>query len=153
MAKKEESSKNDFMRFMQLWWVPIVVGVISLGPVIIRMIVKQEPSPTTETAPLQTFQYLAKVQAQETGKAIPNATFIIEVIGQALLDEVTDSNGVARISIEDSHLGQPGKLTVEAAGYEQYIQNIDLTKDELPDLIQLVSVSEPTQARRQTEEQ
>jgi hypothetical protein len=97
------------------------------------------------------FSYLVSVQAKETGENIRQAKIIIQVPGKPPLDEVTDSTGLARISIEASHVGQPGKLIVEATGYEQYVQNIDLTEGNLPDVIQLESVSSPTSTPAPTE--
>jgi hypothetical protein len=124
----------------RVWWVPIIVALIGLGAVIMSQAMKQEeptrPEPTRP--PLsQTFQYSVKVQAKETGEDIPNVRVIIEVIGQAPLDEVTDSNGFARVFIDANRAGQPGRLIVQATGYKKYTQNIDLLEDMLPEIIQL----------------
>jgi hypothetical protein len=138
MAKKADKPKTSKMWLSQVWWVPIVVALIGLGGVIIPLIMKQDdvPAPTTPT-PLQTFQYSIHVQAKETGEHIPNAKFIIEVAGQAPLDEITDINGFARVFIDADRAGQPARLIVQATGYKKYTQSIDLLKDTLPDVIQL----------------
>lgn len=49
----------------------------------------------------------------------------------------TDSDGIARIFIDPSRVGKPGKVTVEAAGHKTYVQNVDLTESELPQIIEL----------------
>jgi hypothetical protein len=87
------------------------------------------------------FSYSVRVQDKDSAQTVPNAKVIIEIAGIASLDDVTDVNGLARIFIDASHSGKPGRLTVEANGYKKYTQNIDLTKDGLPDVIQLESES------------
>lgn len=83
------------------------------------------------------FEYQVRVQNREASQNIPNAKVTIEVAGQAPLDEITDANGFARISINASYAGKPGRLLVEASGYEAYRQEIDLTEGILPDTIPL----------------
>jgi hypothetical protein len=61
----------------------------------------------------------------------------LEVAGKAPLDEIADSNGFARFTIDTSYANKPGRLIVQATGYKTYAQNIDLVKDALPDIIQL----------------
>jgi hypothetical protein len=78
-----------------------------------------------------------RVQAGDTGYTIQEALVTIEVEGQAPLDGITDSNGVARIFISSPHAGQPGFLIIEAKEYKRYTQNIDLIVDTLPDVILL----------------
>jgi hypothetical protein len=114
-----------------VWWVPIVVAVIGLIGVIITS--KGIILPTPDTS----FGYQVRVQAKDTGEYIPNAKVTIEVSGQAPLDGITDSNGLARIFISSSRAGKPGRLIVETAGYKRYMQNIDLTMGTLPDVVQL----------------
>ena len=91
------------------------------------------PTPTTPTR----FTYPVRVQEQGTGQNIPNAKVIIEVVGQAPLDEITDTDGFARIFIDASYVGKPGRLLVEANGYKPCRQEIDLREGILPDTIQL----------------
>lgn len=83
------------------------------------------------------FQYPVKVQTIETGEAISNARVIIEVLGKAPLDVLTDSDGFARVFIDLNRSGEPGRLTVQATGYREYSQNIDLDRIHLPHNVQL----------------
>jgi hypothetical protein len=93
-----------------------------------------------ETRMDTTFDYQVRVQAKDTGEYIQGAVVTIEVEGQAPLDGITDSNGLARIIVSSSCVGKPGRLIVEAAGYKRYMQNIDLTIGTLPDVVQLEPV-------------
>ena len=118
----------------QLWWVPIIVALIALAGVIFTTIVdKGDKTPT----PTQNFTYQIRVQAKDTGEYLLDAKVIIEVVGKAPLDSITDANGLARILVSSSHVNQPGMLIVEAKGYKRYMQNIDLIKDSLPHTVQL----------------
>jgi len=63
------------------------------------------------------------------------------VAGKAPLEEIADSNGFARVSIDADRAGQPGKLIVQATGYKPYVQNIDLNPENLPDVVQLEIIS------------
>jgi hypothetical protein len=114
-----------------VWWIPIVVALIGLLGVLITSKGRILPTPDTS------FGYQVRVQAKDTGRYIPDAKVTIEVSGQAPLDDITDSNGLARISISSSRAGKPGRLIVEAAGYKRYMQNIDLTMGTLPDVVLL----------------
>ena len=109
----------------RVWWVPIVVAVIGLIGVIITSKGRILPTPDIS------FGYQVRVQSKDIGEYIPNAKVTIEVSGQAPLDDITDSNGLARISISSSRAGKPGRLIVEAAGYKRYVQNILGMKKEL----------------------
>ncbi len=115
----------------RVWWVPIIVALIGLIGFIITS--KGTTLPPTDTS----FDYQVRVQAKDTNGYIPNAKVTIEVSGQAPLDGVADSNGLARIFISSSRAGKPGMLIVEATGYKRHTQNIDLTVGTLPDVIQL----------------
>ena len=77
------------------------------------------------------------MRAEDTGECIQDAIVTIEVEGQAPLDGVADSNGVARIFISSARAGQPGFLIVEAKGYKRYTQHIDLIMGSLPDVVLL----------------
>ena len=92
-----------------------------------------EPS---ESASASSFSYPVRVQTIK-GKEIPNADVTIDVAQKAPLNDVTDSTGYARIFIDSSYIGKPGKLIVNADGYERDVQNIDLVDGTLPDIIQL----------------
>lgn len=109
------------------------------------------PRQTVVVTEPRNFSYLVSVQTKETGENIGQAKIIIQVSDKPPLDEVTDSTGLARILIEASLVGQPGKLIVEATGYERYVQNIDLLEGNLPDVIQLEPVSSPTPTPAPTE--
>ncbi len=98
------------------------------------------PTPTPTSVQKTSFSYQTRVQAKDSNENIPNAQVTIEVPGRAPLDGITDSNGLARIQIAASHSGQPGRLIVEANGYHRYVQEIDLTRDALPDLVRLEPV-------------
>ncbi len=99
------------------------------------------PAPTIISAPTPTsasnFDYSVRVQKNDASSSIPNAKVTIEVIGQAPLDEITDSNGIARFFIDTNRAGQPARLIIRAAGYRSYNQNIDLRQATLPDVIPL----------------
>lgn len=45
---------------------------------------------------------------------VENAHVLIEIEGQAPLDEYADANGYARIVVPSTHAERPGKLTVNA---------------------------------------
>jgi hypothetical protein len=98
-------------------------------------------TPTSETiaevTASKTFSYQVHVQSKETGENIPKAEITIEVAGIAPLDVLTDSRGGARVFIDARYAGKPGRLTIEAKGYQGYNQNIDLNPESLPDVIQL----------------
>ena len=85
----------------------------------------------------QSFQYPMEVQDRKTGEAIFNAKVTIEVLGNAPINVFTDSNGFTRIFIEEIRAGEPGRITVQADGYETYVQNIDLNSKVLMHVIQL----------------
>ena len=111
-----------------------MVAVIGLIGVIIPLVYNNNK--TSEPEP-QTFDYSVRVQEKDNDVNIPNARITLEVAGKAPLDEITDSNGFARIRIESSYASKPGRIIVEATDYKKYTQNIDLSEDALPDIIQL----------------
>jgi len=119
----------------QVWWVPIIVAIIGLIGIIIPLLTNGDNQSSPPAS--QTFDYPVRVQEKDSEGTIPNARVILEVASKAPLDEITDSNGFARIRIESSYVGKPGKIIVEATGYKKYTQNIDLNKDTLPDIIRL----------------
>lgn len=108
-------------------WVMLNSSIFSLNPL-----------PTT-TATQDRFKYQVSVQTL-TGEPIKGANVMIEIgNGKAPLNDVSDSNGLVRISIEKLYDGEPGRLTVKADGYKIHTQNIDLTENDLPKIIQLNS--------------
>lgn len=96
-------------------------------------------SPTIDSL-ANSFSYPVRVQTV-TGTDIPNADVTIDVAQRAPLNDFTDSTGYARIFVESSYIGKPGKLIVNADGYERFVQNIDLVDGTLPDIIQLKPLS------------
>jgi hypothetical protein len=82
-------------------------------------------------------QYPIKVQDGKTGDVIFNAKVTIDLLGYAPINVFTDSDGFARIFIEETQAGNPGRLTVKAEGYRIYVQNIDLNTKVLTHVIQL----------------
>jgi hypothetical protein len=95
-----------------------------------------QPSAPTPLAS-SSFSYQIRVQDKRTGEIIERAKVTINVSNQAPLDTLTDSNGVARVFIDNTHAGQPGELRIEAANFKTYIQNIDIVAGALPDNVQL----------------
>ena len=83
------------------------------------------------------FSYQVRVQREGTGEIIKDAKVIIEVTGNAPLIGYTDSNGYARIFVGAKYSGQPGRLRVEAMGYEPYWEQLDITAGSLPAMILL----------------
>ena len=82
-------------------------------------------------------QYPIKVQDRKTGEAIFNAKVTIDLFGYAPINVFTDSDGFARIYIEESQAGNPGRLTVKAEGYKIYVQNMDFNTKILSHVVQL----------------
>jgi len=72
------------------------------------------------TSQLENFFYLVRVQEENVNKSVENAKVTIEVSGEPPLDEISDSNGIARIFVSESYSQRPGRLLVEAPGYEPY---------------------------------
>jgi hypothetical protein len=118
--------------------VAITCGVFAL----LQRQLSVTPMPRPTNTPLPqvgpNFDYFVRVQEQGIGKPIPDAKVTIDLGGgTASKDEYTDSNGLARMFIDFSYAGKAGRLIIEATGYELYIQNIDLSKDALPDIVRL----------------
>lgn len=91
-------------------------------------------------ATIESFDYQVRVERIENenrNEPIRNAEVIIEIGGFAPKNDTTDVNGLARIFIDASRAGKPGRLIINADGYEQYIENIDLTLNSLPDVVLL----------------
>jgi len=144
VALPENKSKSEKDNKNSLWvliGVPIIVALIGLAGVIITVWATSSgdtpsPIPTTPAA-TDTFTYNVRVQDRSTTDGIANAVVTIEVGGRAPLDGITDSTGLARIFVSASHAGQPGRLIVEADGYERYRQEIDIVEGALPDIVPL----------------
>lgn len=119
----------------------IIVAVIAGIFAVLQQQASSSPTlPPTTVATSQgntNFDYSVRVQSNDTGLPVPNAKVTIEVIGQAPLDEITDSNGIARFFIDTSRSGQPARLLIRATGLKLYNQNIDLRQGTLPDVVPL----------------
>jgi hypothetical protein len=85
----------------------------------------------------QLFQYSITVQDRRTGDAIFNARVTMDLLGYAPVNLFTDSNGFARIFIEETQTGRPGSLTVQKGEYKKYVQNIDLNTNIPSHVVQL----------------
>lgn len=126
-----EKEQPPFWRQPTVWWASIVVTLITLAGMFIPSLLNGSPPPSTS------FDYQVRVQAKDSGEDIAGAQVTIEVGGQSPLNVITDSEGVARISVQDNYAGKPGVVLVEATGYKSYRLNIDLVKDALPQVVQL----------------
>lgn len=117
--------------FSSLFWPLGVIGKCGKH----RDSVELTPTPTpTETT---MFTYQVKVQESNTGEFIQGARVTISVGGLALLDNVTDSDGLAMISVPNAYAGKLALLTVEATEYKTHTQNINLDVGALPKAVQL----------------
>jgi hypothetical protein len=114
----------------------IVLFVASMIVLLVAACNGSPGNPTPVSNLDNSFSYPVRVQTS-TGIDIPNANVTIDVAQKAPLNDVTDSTGYARIFIDSSYIGKPGKLIVDVDGYERFIQNIDLIDGTLPDVIQL----------------
>ena len=111
-------------------WVPIIVALIGLAGAVIPIVITRCDGDVDP-------EYLVRVQAKDTGSYVGRARVTIEVAGEAPVDDITDTQGLARIHIPSSHAGQAGRLIVEAPGYERYEQHVKLAPNALPDVVQL----------------
>lgn len=126
-------SKLKRNKTMSTKTVSIIVALIGALAVIISALITTFGGSKSEDS----FEYQIHVQVEGTGADIQGAEIIIMVGGQAPKNEITDNKGTARFFIDGEYIGQPGRLTVEASGYERYTQNIDLDAQKLPDTVQL----------------
>jgi len=141
VAIQRKWSITEILRWLgtsKPWQATILIVTVDLLVVVLWPQVIEVISSVEEPLPPPTqFSYQVWVQAGDTGEYIQDAVVTIEVEGQAPLDGIADSNGVARIFISSDHAGQPGFLLVEAKGYKRYTQHIDVTMDALPDVVLL----------------
>ena len=151
-ASSDPSSHNPRStgRSLRTWFksLPAAQQVALLAPVIVALIglvgALIGPLPTwlrKSTIPTPSdsgFYYGVHVRAKDQDTEISRAHVTIETVGGlAPIDGFTDSTGYTRLRIPASHIGQPGRLIVEKSGYNRWEQNIDLTPDSLPDVIEL----------------
>jgi len=104
-------------------------------------------SPTAvPTTVVQSYIFSAYVESSTTDNDIPNAHVIIHVANKAPLEGFTDVNGYVRIPFAISYAGKAARLFIEVQGYEKHRQEINLSKEMLPDIIRLdplLSAGEP----------
>jgi len=113
----------------------VVIVMLVLLAAFIPVVWRGESTPAPEEG---TFYYAVQVQARDTGEEIPYAAITIDGGGgKAPVSSITDANGFAMIRVDASYLGQPARLIVEATRYEKYTQYINLTRDDLSQVVQL----------------
>lgn len=127
--QQQEKSEGVWWR-PQTWWTPIIVAIIGLAGTLFLFV-------NNNLSRSSNFEYIIRIQAKNTGNDITNAKVTIDLPGKVPQESLTDSNGVARIFISSDLAGLAGRLTVQAPGYKRYIQNIELIKGKLPDIIQI----------------
>ncbi|GAA5527033.1 hypothetical protein [Herpetosiphon gulosus] len=89
--------------------------------------------------PNDTFNYQVEVIDNTTNKPISQAKVSITLPNLAPLEAFSDNNGFARISISDEYNQQAGRLSIEKAGYDSAMFNVDIQADRLPKQIKLTS--------------
>lgn len=112
-------------------------AVVALLVAVLTLVIPASPSTDQNQPQDERFPYSVRIQREGTGQNIPNARVTIEVEGLAPLDEVTDSNGIARFFVGRAYSGKPGRVLVEAIGYQAHRQEIDLAENDLPNTILL----------------
>ncbi|MCA9976798.1 MAG: hypothetical protein KC413_13650, partial [Anaerolineales bacterium] len=119
-----------------------IVIIFTVGIITGSSLINNYPKTTVAAiTPITSFDYSIRVQAAGSGENLSGARVTIEVRDENIAPkiELTDSNGLARIFIDSSRAGKPGRLIVEATEFNTYTQNIDLAVGNLPSIIQLVS--------------
>jgi len=101
-------------------------------------------TPTTPITPAPSgITHQVQVKDLETGVAIEGATVTLKIVeGPSMASVTTDEAGQASIPVDPSDAHKVGKLVVQASGYEDECQYIDLTKDSLPHVVFLKRKSE-----------
>ena len=142
MARKQPDKDTSAVKVAAIAALATVAVAVITG--IFALLQRPNPTPTTPqptaTSPSQTnayFDYSVKVLAKEIELPIPNAKVTIEIISQAPLGELTDSDGIARFFIDTGQVGQPARLIVQATGFRLHKQNIDLRQGVLPVVVQI----------------
>jgi len=115
------------------WRIAIFGAVLAITTLIVIALPRSK-SPEVASS------YTLQVQSQETGEDIRNAEVRLDLAGKAPLRAITDSDGFARIPVDISYNDHRATLVVEATGYKKFRQEIDLTVNDMPHLVQL----EPT---------
>ena len=124
-ARKRDARKSSFLSYLSLF-ISILAGLTA-----IYLAYSVNPSVKDTTILL--------VQDNITGQGVVGAVVSVEVAGEQPLDSNTDSRGFVQFVIPDSFWDRPGRIIVEAEGYQKYVQNIDLAVEPLPNIIELES--------------
>ncbi len=119
--------------------VPVIVAVIGLIGVIITALVTYLVSkPDSKNDNPQFDYYKIRVVEKVGGAFVGNAKVTIELSGNIIpLDAITDTNGLAIITIPEEYMGKPGKLIVESQEHQIFYKYVNLSRDSLPDVVQL----------------
>ena len=83
------------------------------------------------------FDYTVRVKARDSDRPIPNAEVTIDTAERAFLKATTDSKGMARIHLPSGYDDKAGRLIVEASRYKTREEEIDLSRNALPDIVLL----------------
>lgn len=89
------------------------------------------------------FVYGVRV-VNELEQPIPDARVLIEIGGKEPLGAFTNGDGYVQVDVPPSHVAQPGRILVEAAGYTPFRQEIDLYGDRLPQMVRLEALGTTT---------
>jgi len=134
--KSSESSSGSFWTRPSFWWVSIIGALIGLMPFIYTTFFAAKganvSSPTNNS-----YIYSIRVEDETSGKIIERAQVIIEIGGATYLTSISDSLGIAIITIPVSKTDQSALLRVQASGYQTHSRNIVLGRDKLPEIVQL----------------
>lgn len=107
-----------------------------------RRTATETPTPTSTTTVISDtvdllFDYHAKIESKGSTTSINGAHLKLMVDKQPLYEATTNSDGEVQIAIQAEHLGQSGELVVDAPGYNQFRQIVDVTRASMPATIQL----------------
>jgi hypothetical protein len=94
-----------------------------------------------QTPAAQSFSYQVRVLDGRDNSTVARARVTLDVANQAPLDALSDNTGLARILVSEAYVGRPGRITVEAQGFETYVKNIDLSSGVLPAEVQLTAAA------------
>lgn len=100
------------------------------------------PAPSPESIPVTIL-----IQANDTAEKISEAQVTIMVRGRVSLNATTDANGLVTISIDSSYVGESAELIVEADGFQNYREIVDISKDAFPEIVELERLLQPTPTR------
>ena len=88
------------------------------------------------------FDSIIRVENASTGNTIRNAKVTIEITNGPPIDGYTDSNGIARLTVNNSLRDSRGRLIVEAKNYIKFTQEITIAAELLPELVKLEPILE-----------